>query len=306
MKGQSLFSQEHMAAILQALPDPVFILTRSGRYAALFGGSDARYYHDGSSLVGQRISDVLKAEKADWFLQEISKALTSRALHIVEYGLAGSDVKGLSDDGPQHVIWFEGRVQALDFPVDGEDAVLWVASNITARNELENRLRVLSETDAMTGLLNRRSFMTALKEQFDLFLRYGAPASLLIFDIDAFKQINDAYGHPGGDKVILAIADICRCELRSIDVPARLGGDEFVVFMPHTPIEQAMLVAERLREKIADSVIELDPGSARVSISGGLSGFLAADTSCEQLIGRADALLYQAKRNGRNRLGTTL
>ncbi len=297
-----MFSPEHMAAILKALPDPVFILTRSGRYAAIFGGSDARYYHDGSSLIGQRISDVLVAEKADWFLQEIGKALDSRKLHIVEYGLAGSDVKGLPAEGPAYVIWFEGRVQALDLPVGGEDAVLWVASNITSRNELENKLRLLSETDSMTGLLNRRKFMDALEEQFALFTRHNTPASLLLFDIDDFKSINDKHGHPCGDKVITAIAEICRAELRTIDLPARLGGDEFVVLLPHTPLDQALQVAERLRQRVADGQLCAASQTGQVTISGGLSEFLATDHTGEEIIGRADKRLYRAKRSGRNQM----
>ena len=100
-----------LAATLQALPDPAFILTCSGRYGAVFGGSDKRYYHDGSSLVGLTISDVLEDEKARWFLQQIDTALKSRELLVVEYGLSGHDVKGLTNEGPTDTIWFEGRVQ---------------------------------------------------------------------------------------------------------------------------------------------------------------------------------------------------
>jgi len=128
-------------AILAAFPDPVFILTRSGRYAAVYGGTDRRYYHDGESLVGKNMHEVLKAEKADWFLGEIAKALESDGMHIVEYALAGSDVLGIDvQEGPENIIWFEGRVQALNFSVDGEEAVFWVASSITHRIEIEMQL----------------------------------------------------------------------------------------------------------------------------------------------------------------------
>lgn len=297
-----MFSPEHLAAILKALPDPVFILTRSGRYAAIFGGSDKRYYHDGSSLVGQRISDVLHAGKADWFLQEIGKALDSRRLHIVEYGLAGSDVKGLPADGPDNVIWFEGRVQALDFPVEGEEAVLWVASNITARNELEHKLRELSETDSMTGLLNRRRFMEEMEKQYGQFLRHATPTSLLLFDIDDFKAINDEYGHPCGDQVIMGIAEMCRAELRTVDYAARLGGDEFVVLFPHTSLDQALLVAERLRERVATGRLCQASLQGQVTISAGLSEFMPTDHTVGTLISRVDKLLYRAKHGGRNRI----
>jgi signal transduction histidine kinase len=131
---------EMLAATMASLPDPAFILSRSGRYVAVFGGSDKRYYHDGSGLVGLSIGDVLEDEKTCWFLREIDTALNTRGLHVLEYGLSGNDVKGLDKDGPKDTIWFEGRVQALDFRVGGEEVVLWVASNITASHRLRQEL----------------------------------------------------------------------------------------------------------------------------------------------------------------------
>ena len=225
MRDVSLFNSQQMACILTALPDPVFILTRSGRYAAIFGGADARYYHDGSSLVGKTLFDVLHDDKANWFLEQIGIALDSRALHVVQYALAGSDVRGISaDDGPMDLIRFEGRVQALQFQVGGEDAVLWVASNMTDRHALETQLRVLSETDELSGLFNRRKLMATLAERLATFRRYKTPTAVLIFDIDHFKHINDAYGHLQGDAAIQLTARVCRDELRATDVAARLGG----------------------------------------------------------------------------------
>jgi len=134
------FTIEMLAAALGALPDPAFILTRSGRYAAVFGGSDKRYYHDGTGLVGLYIADVLEDEKTLWFLRQIDIALNARELHVVEYDLSRHDIKGLDSEGPVDAIWFEGRVQALGFAVDDEDAVLWVASNITSRHQAEQDL----------------------------------------------------------------------------------------------------------------------------------------------------------------------
>jgi hypothetical protein len=135
---------EQMASTLDALPDPAFILSRSGKYVAVFGGRDARYYHDGSGLVGMNISDLVKSEKANWFLEQIRLALESGKLLIEEYELSNRDVKGLLEEkGPAQPIWFEGRIQALDFLVEGEAVVLWVASNISERHELEIKLREL-------------------------------------------------------------------------------------------------------------------------------------------------------------------
>jgi len=302
MTDVSLFSNAQIAALLAALPDPAFILTRSGKYAALFGGTDARYYHDGSALVGKSIPDVLNGEKAAWFIAQIAIALAKTGLHVVEYHLDRKDVKGLDADGPEDTIWFEGRVQALEYRVLGEDAVLWVASNITASKKLEALLRMQSETDALTGLANRRKLMQALTDSYELFARYQTPASVLIFDIDKFKNINDTYGHLSGDKAIQATADVCRRELRTTDFPARLGGDEFVILMPHTGWEQARPIAERLRQKVPAALRALGTLGDGATISGGLSELLPGDSSFEDVLKRADDALYRAKRDGRNRI----
>ncbi|WP_157314013.1 GGDEF domain-containing protein [Chitinibacter sp. GC72] len=290
-------------SILKALPDPVFVLTRSGRYAAIFGGIDTRYYHDGSHLVGQSMSDVLSDEKTAWFLQVIGQALVQRALLVVEYALSARDVKGLSSEGPVTEIWFEGRVQALDFQVDGEDAVIWVASNISQRHDLEVQLRQQSQTDPLTGLANRRHMTAVLQDYLEVFLRYGSPLSVLIFDVDHFKTINDSFGHDAGDKVLIEIAAVCRRELRNTDVSLRFGGDEFVILMSHTPPDVALTLAERLRGQIETSLHGLLAGRD-VTISGGLSALNLADTSTNDVLKRADAALYQAKRLGRNRIAS--
>lgn len=166
-----MVSIEQMALVLDALPDPAFILSQSGRYVAVFGGKDARYYHDGSGLVGLYLSDVLNDEKTTYYLGIIQQALDSRKLLIEEYELSNKDVKGLPDEGPSQPIWFEGRIQALDFLVNNEPVVLWVASNISKRHKLELQLRQLSDTDQLTGLYNRRRLDRDLQLLFDTFSR---------------------------------------------------------------------------------------------------------------------------------------
>ncbi|OEZ97146.1 GGDEF domain-containing protein [Duganella sp. HH101] len=302
MTDVSLFSNAQIAALLAALPDPAFILTRSGKYAALFGGTDARYYHDGSALVGKSIPDVLNGEKAAWFIAQIAIALAKTGLHVVEYQLNRKDVKGLDADGPEDTIWFEGRVQALEYRVQGEEAVLWVASNITASKKLEALLRMQSETDSLSGLANRRKLMQALTDNYELYARYQTPAAVLIFDIDKFKHINDTYGHLSGDKAIQATAEVCRRELRATDFPARLGGDEFVILMPHTGCDQALPIAERLRQKVPAALRASGTLGDGATISGGLSELLPGDSSFEDVLKRADDALYRAKRDGRNRI----
>ena len=232
-----MISIDQMATVLDALPDPAFILSRSGKYVAVFGGRDKRYYHDGSNLVGLYIADLIKSDKAQWFIDRIAQALESRKLLIEEYELGSRDVKGLPDDGPENPIWFEGRIQALSFSVDDEDVVLWVASNISERHALEIKLRELSDTDQLTGLFNRRKLEHDLALHHESYLRHSAPTSLLMFDLDNLTKINDNKDLHAGDQAMQTMASICRAELRKTDCACCFGGDEFVGARPNTELE---------------------------------------------------------------------
>lgn len=293
---------DQMSRILDALPDPAFILSRSGRYVAVFGGRDTRYYHDGKGLVGLYIPDLIKPEKASWFLEQIGRALETRKLLVEEYELSNRDVKGLTDEGPTEPIWFEGRIQALDFRVDDEEVVLWVASNISERHQLEVRLRELSDTDQLTGLSNRRKLERDLKLHYESAMRYALPTSILMFDLDNLKTINDTRGHHVGDEIIRAVADICRSTLRKTDSACRLGGDEFVVAMPKTDLEQAMRLARRLHECFRQELGQYSAESVVVTASMGVTAIAAEDRSYEDTLKRADRALYDAKNLGKDRI----
>ncbi|MCE9678217.1 GGDEF domain-containing protein [Shewanella sp. AS1] len=296
---------KQMALVLDALPDPAFLISRSGRYIAVFGGKDARYYHDGSNLVGHYLHDVLAQDKAQWFLGMIATALTSKTLHIEEYELSSKDVKGLPDLGPEEAIWFEGRIQPLDFHVAGEEVVLWVASNISKRHQLETKLRLQGDTDELTNLLNRRRLEKDLTQHFDNFTQYGTPTSILMLDLDHLKLINDRWGHHEGDKTILVVANTCLAHLRCGDSGYRFGGDEFVIALPGMELQQAFQFAEQLRlnfhqELLILSQDRLTKEGVCPSVSIGVATIEAGDTSYEASLKRADRALYGAKHAGRN------
>ncbi|MCL6247208.1 GGDEF domain-containing protein [Acinetobacter sp. ANC 4945] len=293
---------EQMAIILDALPDPAFIISRSGKYVAVFGGRDNRYYHDGSGLVGTYISDVIKPDKANLFMQLIDQALTSGNLLIEEYELSNRDVKGLPDYGPEEPIWFEVRIQALSFSVDEEDVVLWVASNISARHNLEIKLKELSHTDQLTGLFNRRKLEHDLALHYESYRRHSIQTSILMFDLDNLKKINDSKGHHVGDEAIRAVADILRLTLRKTDCACRLGGDEFVVALPNTGCEQAIQFAKRIHEHSRKELSRFSIDNAHVTVSIGVTTITPEDCSYEDTIKRADLALYKAKHGGKNRI----
>ncbi|MBS62088.1 sensor domain-containing diguanylate cyclase [Salinisphaera sp.] len=292
-----------MEEALAALPDPVFVLTESGRYAAIFGGPDRAHYHDGACLVNFSLYDVLPQERADWFLAEIRATLAAGCLRIVEYELAAAEVEGVDGDGPAAPIRFEGRVQPLRSPVNGERAVLWLASNITTRHEMEQQLRRLSETDELTGFPNRRRLMAALNEALAQYDTHNSRIALLLMDIDHFKTINDRYGHPAGDAVICAISSACGARIKRRDLFARLGGEEFATVLYDITAGQALIVAERLRKTVADVLFEPKPGeSPRITVSIGVSVVGPNRRRTHDLLSQADAALYIAKQGGRNRV----
>lgn len=287
---------------LRALPDPIFVLTESGRYAAIIGGNDRGLYHDASCLVDFTLYDVLPKSKADWFLDEVRRTLAEDRLRVVEYTLAAADVAGLNrEDGPGGDLWFEGRIQPMRYRIDGERAVAWLASNITARHDLEVRLRQLSETDALTGLPNRRRFMSRLDELLCDYDPKRSNIALLILDIDRFKRINDRHGHLEGDRVIKTVTRVCGARIKRRDLLARLGGEEFATLLHDTTPLQALMVAERLRRTVAEQRIRLECGATlHITVSIGVSVVTPQRCRAHDLLSDADAALYRAKRNGRN------
>ena len=171
------------------------------------------------------------------------------------------------------------------------------------RYRLEAQLKQLSNTDALTGIGNRRHFMHMLTQEEERAKRLKQPLSLLILDIDHFKRINDTHGHLVGDSVIRKLADLCRSGVRGMDVVARVGGEEFAVLLIGTAIERAEEIAERIRARAESSSV---PGSDDIavtfSVSIGAAQLRPDDANGLNVFGRADAALYAAKAGGRNRV----
>jgi two-component system, cell cycle response regulator len=174
---------------------------------------------------------------------------------------------------------------------------------------VNQKLEQMAITDGLTGCFNRRYLMQQLEHEVLLNTRYQIPFSILLFDIDHFKQINDQYGHLAGDEVILSTVNIVRDTLRRTDILARYGGEEFTIYLPHTNREQAQLLADRIMHAIADNRVDTGTEQVHVTISMGVVSetgeALQFDDSKEylrDLFARADTALYMAKNNGRNRV----
>ncbi|MGB3808865.1 MAG: PleD family two-component system response regulator [Parvibaculum sp.] len=161
----------------------------------------------------------------------------------------------------------------------------------------------LAITDSLTGLYNRRYMESHLAALVEEGVNGGKPVSLLIFDIDYFKSVNDNYGHPAGDAVLKEFAQRISQNVRGVDLACRLGGEEFVVVMPDTDLSYALMVAERLRQKVAEVPFHVEPTvSISVTVSIGIGVSEGTADCAAKLLERADAALYKAKREGRNRV----
>ena len=170
------------------------------------------------------------------------------------------------------------------------------------RIKMMEKLQRLAITDGLTKLHNSRSFYSQLEVEVDRFNRYRHPLSLLLLDIDHFKRYNDTFGHLEGDKVLVKISHLIKSCLRKLDTAYRYGGEEFTVILPETSCEEALLVAERIRNVVQKETFKPDGGGEiSITISIGVTQY-APEEELSSFIQRADRAMYQSKQNGRNRV----
>lgn len=192
-----------------------------------------------------------------------------------------------------------------------QDAVEALDSREQARR-YRIQLEILARTDGLTGLRNRHALMQDFLHEIARAARYGRPLSVLVLDLDHFKKVNDSYGHPAGDEVLVGVGQILNDLVRQSDIAGRLGGEEFCLVLPETTPEQALAVAEKIRLAVEESAFQ-DPeaGEFRVTCSLGLAGRPEGESASEafdatrlrqELYRAADRALYRAKTEGRNRV----
>jgi len=173
-----------------------------------------------------------------------------------------------------------------------------LAHEIEIRKKLEEELIVAATIDKLTQIYNRRKLEEIIQSEIERSKRYESPLSLILLDLDDFKHINDNFGHQTGDTVLKMVAGILKTNIRASDSTGRWGGEEFIILVPETPLEKARELAEKIRSLIASCQFDI---ACSVTISLGLAQLHAGD-SFDSFIKRADDALYQAKRQGKNRV----
>jgi diguanylate cyclase (GGDEF)-like protein len=208
------------------------------------------------------------------------------------------------DPTPADVILSDGRtvrLQCAVLPIGGR---MMTYTDVTDLVQDAAEQHHFATTDGLTELYNRRHFLMLAEAEWQRFQRYQRPLSLLIFDIDHFKFINDKLGHDAGDRAIVHVAELAREDKRPTDILARIGGDEFVMLLPETDIQQAGAVAERLRAKVERTPLGEPGATMKMTVSIGAATAIASMPDATMLLKQADEALYQAKFMGRNRVNT--
>ncbi len=201
-------------------------------------------------------------------------------------------------------------IQTLTFMMFIIFSIIWtfnymILNNQRMQNELlsvQTKLEKLAATDFLTGINNSRRFFEISEIEIVRARRFRHSLSVIMFDLDYFKNINDSHGHAGGDAVLVKVAEICKITLRNIDIAGRLGGEEFAFLLPHATIGGAAKVAQYLRSAIEDAEIEFSGAKIKITASFGIAELHNSDTEIKEVLDRADVALYEAKSKGRNQV----
>lgn len=193
---------------------------------------------------------------------------------------------------------------AIVMHLDGRNVILECFTDISHMKEMERRLQEMARTDELTGIFNRRYFMEQAGKELARAKRYARPVSMIGFDLDHFKDVNDRYGHPAGDEVLRSVVRCGRSILRENDIMARLGGEEFGIIMPEADIKAASSLAERLRQAVVQNICNCQGAQIRCTLSLGAAQWAGPDEDLDGLMRRTDKALYSAKNAGRNQVRT--
>lgn len=291
-------SEQRLQAIITLAQDAIVSADAQHRIILFNPAAERMFGYAAAEVLGQPMELLMP-----------NRHRTGHGAHVVRFIAGGPSSRSMADRTEVVGLTKDGREFPIEVSISKDrqpDDVLLTAviRDITERKRFESELRHLATTDPLTGLANRREFLAAAERELVRVRRYGRPAAVLMFDVDHFKRINDTHGHAAGDEALRRIAAVCRDLLRETDIIGRLGGEEFGILLPETDVGAGREAAERLRAALAGIEIPRpgNGGILRLTVSIGVAGCAAGDGRIEHALKRADAALYRAKAQGRNRV----
>tara|TARA_Y100000588_G_C14222702_1_gene911737 strand:+ start:733 stop:2019 length:1287 start_codon:yes stop_codon:yes gene_type:complete len=285
-------------AVVQAAYDGIITIDQNQNISMI---NDSALYIFGrngerNSLIGQPLTELIplkyRAKHREYVESFKSSVVDSRPMQ------QRAAVRGLKKDGTEFPI----EVTISKIAVNNKMEMTAVVRDISERARLVEELSRQAREDGLTGLINRREFTRILNSEIARNKRYKRSTSLLMLDIDNFKDINDSHGHTAGDLVLRSLSQILQENSRDIDIISRWGGEEFLIYLPEVTLESAVIWAERIRNLISASPISKDDTIINITVSIGIVSSNYMETEFNQLINLADEKMYMAKKKGRNRV----
>ncbi|MGB4405681.1 MAG: sensor domain-containing diguanylate cyclase [Sphaerochaeta sp.] len=298
----SSFLTDLSLSLFNTIPDPFFIITEEGTYLEVLGGTERTLYDDGKPMKGKNIYQFMEKAFADFFMQKIRETLSGNILNCFEYQLATDKVDLPQFNGPGGMQWFEARMYPMPNTYQGHRVVTAMIINITERKEMQQRLRDLSYLDPLTSLANRRYFMERIAEELEEYHAKGTSVHVLLCDIDHFKLVNDLYGHLAGDAILKGFASVVHQVLKLTHTIARFGGDEFIISLVGMTTAQVLRKSNELRVAAQEHLLMYEGVRIPVCVSIGVAAASSLVEDVDDLVGWADKALYEAKKQGRNRV----
>jgi diguanylate cyclase (GGDEF)-like protein/PAS domain S-box-containing protein len=286
--------ERKLKAFIDALPNLSFVYDGNGKYIEVLANEETLLAARAVDLLGRRIDETLPPEAAAVILSAIRQVILSGKTRVVEYRIPVLN-------GEER--WFEAHLSLMESGPQSQARVVLVATDISERVSLYEKVQKLANLDPLTGCYNRRHFLHLAEQELERVQRYQRPLSLLMIDIDHFKAFNDRFGHQVGDEVLSTLVEVCQRNLRSVDLFGRYGGEEFIALLPETSLDDALRTGDRLQRRIRETRTAMPAGQLAITVSIGVSGFNTGDPCpdrIEILISQADQALYDAKAAGRD------
>ncbi|WP_126147784.1 sensor domain-containing diguanylate cyclase [Synechococcus elongatus] len=294
---EALVEAQRLRAALDQVSSHIYMKDLQFRYI----------YANRSALdfVDRSLEEILGKDDFFFFSEEAAKLLQAIDSRVFQGEQTTEEIHLVNPKDGQLRVYLEIKTPIYESAQSNNIiGLLGISTDITEQKKLEQKLQQQATTDALTGILNRRQFITLAQAELNRIYRIqrDTSLSLVIIDIDHFKTINDSYGHTVGDQVLILWTNICQQNIREVDIFARLGGDEFVLMLPETNGKQAYQVMDRIRQLVIQQSLHLPQQAIAITISVGIAVWTPEILTLDQFLERADRALYQAKQQGRDRI----